>query len=260
MKFCLLNHQSIEYLKQADEIKVYYKDRKGIPDIHEEYPEATIVLQITPDVYDYDLNEIKEYKILTHNQFIVCLPRINISEITWLQEQEIAYYWGFQINTPYELNAIKTLKPRYVRVGAPLFFEQEVIAAAGIPVRATPNVAHYGYFPYKDGVNGTWIRPEDLDLYGTIETVEFEDCDLKKEQALFRIYKLQKQYPGDLSHIVTNLGLTPTNRMIPSDCAKVRLNCRQRCESGSSCRLCWRYFNLADPDLLAKIAEEKVDN
>lgn len=260
MKFCLNNHQAIEYLNQADEIKVYYKDRNGILDIHEQYPQATIILQITPDIVDYNLKELKEFKILSHGQFVVCLPRINHAEIKWLQEQEVDYYWGFQVNTAYELNALKTLKPRYVKVGAPLFFEQDAIAAAGIPVRMVPNIAHYGYFPYKDGVNGTWIRPEDLDLYTNIETVEFEDCDLKKEQALFRIYKLQKQYPGDLSHVVSNLGAAPTNRMIPPECAKARLNCRQRCESGSSCRLCWRYFNLADLDLLSKLAEEKTDN
>lgn len=258
MNFCLVNHQEKAYLQQAQEIKVYYKDRKGIPDIHEEYPTATIILQIPPNVMDYDLNEIKDYKILTHNQLIVCLPNINHTEIAWFQEQEIPYYWGFQINTAYELNALATLKPRFVRVGAPLFFDQKTIAAAGIPVRATPNIAHYGYFPYKDGVNGTWIRPEDLDKYTTIESVEFEDCDLAKERALFRIYAIQKQYPGDLAHVVSNLGdQHPTNRMIPPECVEARLNCRQRCESGSPCRLCWRYFSLANPELMAYLVESK---
>ena len=45
-----------------------------------------------------------------------------------------------------------------------------------------PNVAYYAFIPREDGVCGSWIRPEDLNLYEPfIDVIEFEDCDVKKE-------------------------------------------------------------------------------
>jgi hypothetical protein len=52
----------------------------------------------------------------------------------------------------------------------------------GIKLRVVPNISYYAFIPRDNGVCGSWIRPEDLELYEPyIETIEFEDCDIKKE-------------------------------------------------------------------------------
>lgn len=256
MKFSLSVNQPREYLKKADEIRVLYKDRKCIPDYAEEYPDKTILLVILPG-QEYSFDEIKEYNILTKKQLLCCIPDLNPETIRFFHEEKIPFYWGYAVTTPRDLNAIARLGPSYVKVDAPLFFDAELLQRVGIPVRAVPNVAHYAYLPYTDGVNGIWIRPEDVELYeGIVGAMDFEDCDLKKEQALFRIYAEQHKWPGELDMLISNLGASPTNRMIPPDCAIARLTCRQRCESGSACRLCWRYFSLANPDKLRYLLEK----
>jgi hypothetical protein len=113
----------------------------------------------------------------------------------------------------------------------------------------TANVAHDGYLPYEDGVNGSWIRPEDVDMYTAINVIEFADCDKKKEQALFRIYAEQHAWPGDINLLISNIGKNCVNRMLPSTFTRARLVCGQRCVTGA-CQLCYRYFSLANPDLL----------
>jgi hypothetical protein len=81
-----------------------------------------------------------------------------------------------------------------------------------------PNVAYYAYIPRDDGVCGGWVRPEDVDYYADyVDVFEFEDCDEKKEKALFKIYAEQGKWPGLLNDLITNLNYTAINRMILKD-------------------------------------------
>ena len=148
----------------------------------------------------------------------------------------------------------------YVILGAPLFFQQDLVARYNIPVRTTPNIAHYNYLPHKDGVNGTWIRPEDVSAYEpTITTIEFEGLERQEqEQALYRIYAKDKAWPGKLDMIVQNLGAAPTNRMIPEDLAQIRRNCGQKCAALGTCQICYRYFSLADPEKLRPYMDKTI--
>jgi hypothetical protein len=78
----------------------------------------------------------------------VCLNDISPETLAFYHENDIRYFWGYSITTPYELESLsKFTKVCYVRVGAPLFFDMDLIAKYGIPVRHAPNVAHFGYLP-----------------------------------------------------------------------------------------------------------------
>ena len=80
-----------------------------------------------------------------------------------------------------------------MRLDAPIFFDMQKASSVGVPIRVVPNVAYNDGLDRVDGVCGTWIRPEDIDAYGEYVTaVEFEDCDQKKEQAMYRIYAEDK--------------------------------------------------------------------
>lgn len=198
-----------------------------------------------------DWEDIKRYKIICRNNFIIALN--TLTNINYCHKENIRFYWNFPINNFYDLQALKNLGAEYALIDSPIFHDIQKAASIGIKLRVVPNIAYYAYIPRKDGVCGSWIRPEDLHLYEPyIEAIEFEDCDIKKEQALYRIYCEQKAWPGDLGMIITNLNYTGVNRMIPEELTLKRMSCGQRCQSGSSCQLCYRYLKLADPKLLAK--------
>ena len=253
MKYCLNSRQDSAYLQKADEIKVEYRDKDSIPTIIERYPGKRIILMCYfNEVLDW--KEIKKWNILSRNNFMLCLSSVAYAKDC--KENNIPFYMGYPVKTYYELRALKDLGVSYVRLGEPLFFEMDVIKTFGIPVRAIPNVAYIDGLPREDGVCGTWIRPEDLDLYEDyVEVIEFEDADMKKEQAMFRIYAEQKNWPGDLSMIITNLNHIGLNRIIVPNIAEKRLICGQRCQKSSNCKLCYRALTLAVPEKIKDYME-----
>lgn len=251
MKVCLQNRQEGKYLKLADEIKVGYRDRKTLPDLYEKYPEKTFVLELYSDS-EIDWNDIKEYVILSQDRLTLCVA--NAEQMYKCRELKAKFYFGYPINSFYDLRAAIANGVSYVRLDAPLFFQLDKVKKLGVPIRAVPNVAYLDFIPRSNGVCGTWIRPEDLDDYEEyIDIIEFEDCDNRKEQALYRIYIEQKAWPGELNDIISNLKYEGTNRLIPPNQFGVRRAvCGQMCQETGICQLCYRVLDLANPILLGE--------
>lgn len=254
MKYCLSSRQESAYLKKADEIKVDFRDRRSIPDLTEKYPEKTIVLMCYKDNI-INWKEIHNWNVLCRGKLIMCLA--SVEDVEECKNEGVPFYFGYPVKTFFELNALKDLGVCYVRLGEPLFFELNKVKNIGIPVRAVPNVAYVDIFPHKDGVCGTWIRPEDVDVYEDyIEVFEFEDSeDIIREQALYRIYAEQKQWPGDLNMLFTNFDYPGVNRMILPEIASKRINCGQRCQSNGACKICYRALSLAIPEKIRDYME-----
>ena len=248
MKFCLNARQTNSYLEKADEIKVDFKDRNSIPELTEKYPGKIIILM---QYVDDELNgdDLATWKILTKDHFMVCLS--NLAYVEDMKRLEIPWYWGFPVSSYYVLRALKELGACYVRLDAPLFFDLPNVKKLGVPIRMVPNIAYNDGIERVDGVCGTWVRPEDIDAYAEyVDAVEFEDCDQKKEQAMYRIYAEDKSWPSDLGLLITNLNHAGTNRMIGSDYSLRRINCGQRCQEGNGCTICYRLLYLANPKLI----------
>ena len=254
MKYCLSSRQNDAYLKQADEIKVKNRDIKSVPDLLEKYPEATVILEEDLIGSEFDWKELNTYNKLSQGRLILCLGDIDTAAAA--KEAGIPFYMGYPVKTFYELNGIKNLGVCYVRVDAPLFFEIDKVKSFEIPVRICANVAYSDRLPREDGVCGLWIRPEDVEKYEPyVDAIEFSDCDINKEQALFRIYALEHKWPGEMSMIITNFNYPGLNRMVLPDVVDKRLNCGQRCQSGGACRVCYRAFDLANRDKLREYVD-----
>jgi hypothetical protein len=184
------------------------------------------------------------------SKFYIALYSLNNENLQMCKKYDLNFYYNYHIQTFYDLRKLKDLGVSYVRISYPLTHQMAEVNRIGVPVRAVPNIAQFDTFA--SGVCGSFIRPEDLSLYeeNGVEVIEFEDADKRKEQALYRIYMEQGNWPGDIQYLITNLSAPATNRMIPPDFAKARLNCSQKCMSFSNCHLCQRYFDLANPTLL----------
>lgn len=259
MKYCISSRQTNEYLAKANEIKVEARDHQTIGDLSRKYPEADIILQWDENIIDIDT--LKTCNSLAQGRLIVESPRLNPFIDAFFVDNNIRYYWAYEFVTPYELTGVRDFyHVCYIKVGAPLFFQMDLVQSYGIPVRATANMAINGYIPQKDGVNGVWIRPEDTEFYEpTVQAIEFANVNREQEQALFRIYAEQKAWPGEISMIIQNVGIDCTNRMLPSDTLMTRLNCGQKCAANGSCRICYHLFSLADPEKLNYLKREDAE-
>lgn len=253
MRVCLSNRNTIEYLRKADEIKVRFYDYKAVPDYFEDYPDKNIILDLNVeqgfDPSDESIwNELRSFSVLGQGKFICCVE--DLFQMEKCKELDIKFYYGYPVNSFYELNALVLCGVCYVRVAPPLSHSLDKVARFNIPVRAVPNVCYQGYLPHENGIHGQWIRPEDLTLYNKyIDIIEFEDCDrIEKEQALYRIYMEEHEWPGDFDMLYTNFNYKGVNRMLDSDLALRRMTCGQTCEAGGFCRLCDRYIDLADEE------------
>lgn len=256
MKYSLhLRTASPQYLKKADEILIEYRDRKAIPDYTKHYPNATITLEIKPEE-EWDPQDLKDYYILCKSKFCVCLPNMRDSRLELLKAGNIPFFWGYTINTFWELQAVTDLGACQARIGAPIFFESDKLKRFSISKRVCANVAHEGYLPNVEGITGSWIRPEDVETYSdTFDLLEFADCTDRKEEALYRIYAEDHEWPGRIDTIITNISTEAVNRMVPKEFANRRKNCGQRCASKSPCRICHHLLYLANPSLIQEYIE-----
>lgn len=251
MKWCLSSRQRAEYLNKADEIMVQYRDRNFIYDIPEKYPRATVIINLlTNDDINWD--ELTTFDTFMRHNFICCVT--SLSQALECKKRNFAFYFGFPITSFYELNRVKNLGVCYVRLGGSLAFSLDKVITFEIPVRAVPNIANEWPWPDDDGVCSNWIRPEDVALYENyITTMEFEDCNTQKERALYRIYAEDREWPGDVMQIISNIRTSAVNRLISPEFARTRLNCGQKCQENHRCQYCRRILDIADEDTLRQI-------
>lgn len=245
MKVCLNNRCSSKYLEKADEIKFKYKDRNTIIDYIDKY-DATILLDMRAAPEDIDWDEISRLKMICQNKFIV--GAVNAEQIRSCKELEIKFYFDRPVSRYEDIKDLKRLGSQYVLIEAPLFFELGKVKEFGVPVRLAPNVAYYNnWIPKENGLYGSWIRPEDIDLYeGLIDTIEFAANSAVSEEAYYRVYCEDKSWDVSLDSLIINYGrLFGENPYIPRSFTKARLTCGQKCQSGGSCHICYKAIQLS---------------
>lgn len=255
MKLCVSARQESKYLDWAHEIMFEYRDRKAIPDYIEKYPDKTFILKCFWQE-DIDWQELKNFSILAKSNFLLALNQIDL--IQECKEFDIRYYLAYPINSYDELTAVLGIGSEYVRLGAPLFFDLDNVKRVfpEAKIRLIPNIAYDDIYTRPNGVAGTWIRPEDLMMYDSYaEIIEFNDANTVKEGALIRIYWEDRQWPGDLRMLITNLQYSGDNSLIPSEITEARLNCQQKCMSRKNCHICTRALQLASPQLIQNYAD-----
>lgn len=235
MKYAITGRQTRKMLREADEIVVEFKDRRIIPDYFEDYPNKMIILDWPNALEENGL--IKQYAELSDN---FCVRVYDLTYWEYFKENGIKFYYGYAVNSFYEVQGLVDLGVEYVKITAPLIFYTKELKKIDTKFRVVPNLAYAHYIPRENGIKGPWIRPEAVPLYeDVIYVLEFEDIDtLEKEQTLFRIYSKDKKWEGNLKYLITNLNVDVDNSLISPELDLGRLNCHQRCMLDGSCHLC----------------------
>ena len=256
MKYCLSNNLNKEYLKKADEIRC--KNLDEILELYELNPQATIILRILSDT---DKNLIDWQKIQNYNKMLkenLIIETNSFDIMNACKQINVKFFYCIPVNNFYDLKALVDFGSYYAKIDAPLTHMRDKSKQYKIKIRMTPNIAYYGYIPRENGIIGFWVRPEDVSYYEPyIDVFEFEDCDIKKEQALYRIYAEQKEWPGDLNNLITNLNYSSSNPLIPSDITISKITCGQKCLKGYNCHSCYNGLNIGNYEKLKEYFANK---
>lgn len=236
MKFCLTSNT-------GELIKVQYKDIQGIYNLIEKYPNKEYVLEIKYTDIEIDWAAIKELNILSKGRLILCLPSVETMKLA--SDADIRFYYGFPVENFSAIAALQELGVSYLRLGSPLFFQQDRVRAFNIPVIFTPNVCYEDDFFHQNGVYGQWIRPEDIDKYcQEDDIIQFTGVSSEQEEILHQIY-LEKSWLGKMHMLFKDFHAFANNKLIGDEIAERRLNCGQRCKEGS-CHICKTAVSLAE--------------
>ena len=245
MKFCVSNRQSDTVLKKANEISVPFKDQDTIPDLALKNPGADIILRISAD--DVDEIDWDKFKKLSRKlPIIFCTEDITIDKKCKINN--IPFYWAFPITSYYELKGLNYIGVSQFLLGPPLSFDLQLIKERfGRPIRLIANVCFDSYINQKDGICGSYVRPEDVIKYEKyVDSLEFARVTKDQEEVLFRVYAEDRTWPGNLRLLLTNFMYDVDNRGIPNEFAEARMNCRQNCMRTGTCKFCYTAVNFGN--------------
>ena len=252
MKFCLSSRQTPEYLRRADEIRVQYRDYNQIYDLIEQYPNATIILNCQDFIDSKFQKALRDFVTLVPERLILAL--FSFDSIDTAREFNIPFYIIHPVQTLEQLRALKEIGVCYALVDNLLAHQMHEAKIVGVPLRAIPNIAHLDSIPRNNGINGNWIRPENLQAYSLyIDAIEFGSQPERREQALFRIYHDEHIFPGDLGRIVQDLNATGENRYLSDEILMRRMNCELACTTSKNCSICYDSLKIAShPEVFEK--------
>lgn len=253
MKCCLSGRQPFTLLDKADEIKIRAGDFRALPDYIERFPEKTLIIELNeelPEFLDFELAKVYSEKM--NGNFYIAVD--NISQIELCKHYDLKFYYKYTITSFFELQSFKNMGVSYAKIGVPLIFDLKNVAKCGVPLRVVPNLAYEPYMSLPNGIQGGWIRPEDIDKYGEyIAAMEFYAPGmLEKEAALYRVYVENKKWPGNLNLLIDNLNYDFDNNLLydEENFAIRRMGCKNKCMVNNSCHYCSLQFEFA-PKILS---------
>lgn len=255
MNYCIRYNNKSQKLNEAAEISIKY-DGQDITLL--EFMEANYLSRIilrVDDINDFIVN--KEWKKLNaikkkfpHYNFAVCFCARQSGSRDFMKDiEELNCDWftDYPIIDWDTLHFWAAVGVSDVYICEALGFELDRVAkfchARKIKVRIYPNVAQHS-IKILQPLRSFFVRPEDVDFYEPyVDVMEFW-CDLEKQDVYFHIYKEQKHWPGDLSHII--IGLESVNNVLIKDnFAATRVSCAKDCLRGESCDLCGHVATLS---------------
>ena len=229
-------------MENADEIIVPFGRLDQLVDLIEKFPTKSYVVDLPKGlVLDWPTMKMCESLLKESAQFSIRLHELNVfTSLKKIKEYDLKFFYSEPVKTFYELNSLKKLGVCYVYVDAPLFFKMQKVKNAGIPLRLIPNRCYVeGTIPRDSGLHGCWIRPEKLEIYEPYASiVEFHCDNIKQEMALWKIYMVDKEWPGDMNSYLYGFNEHMDSRIVYEGLDEIRLNCGQSCEDPTAGRFC----------------------
>ena len=219
-------------------------------------PEASYVVEINPDkLEDKDWEMVSQYYIMTKKKLKVALNTFNFTQCL---QRKIPFFMSMPIESGWVLNALINQGVCAARITGELAHNLDFLNSLPIEIRVIANKsgAPFGYEPLLGG----WFRPEDLYQLEAIDVCEFSFSNMREEQALYRIYAENHEWPGELNMLVKDIQNSEIlNRVIPPQFQERRSNCKMRCQNGDGCHYCKTITFFTTMKTLTKI-KEQIEN
>lgn len=245
MKYSLSYRVSPKYLAKVDEIRIPYKAIERIGEFAEKYPNADLLLEadfaIPPE------QELQTAATLAKGRLKARIT--NLEDADYYKSFNIPYIWSFSPKDLYELNAVYESGVCEIQINSIFFFQMSKEIARSLRFNPT-EAASQAIVPNVNTIVSPYMRPEDQKLYENhIDILELSTETPEKEEALFRIYAEEGEWPGRIDFIIP-VETDAVNRMISPTFAQARYDCALGCLRGVHCHACERYLKMADPDLI----------
>lgn len=174
----------------------------------------------------------------------------NLSIFNRCRQEGLKFFSGFNITTYGELREAINAGVSQVKIGAPLYFDLKAvrtIVGNKIKIRINANGGSDTLFNDIDQYRMPFILPRDIDLYGEfVDVITFISDNISMERALLKIYKIDKDWKGNLKLIIHNFNKNVDTRAIPEEFGQARIQCRQNCMRTGGCRFCSSAIDFAN--------------
>lgn len=244
MKYMVSCRQPKSAIRQADEVRVDYRDIDILPDFIEGYQDKEFIIYV-PREQECEFKKFEKYRDLLNITFAI----EDLYSCSVYKEHRWPYFWSYPISSFYELQGALYLGVSQVLIDVPLCFDLESVKynceTKNVKIRMVLNNCYNSYMPRENGIYGSYVRPEDVDFYSNwIDTGEFYAEGLQQERTLLKIYQ-SKEWKGNLNLLLHNLNYDIDNRGFTPEFAARRVSCRQRCMNNPlSCHFCHTTYNL----------------
>lgn len=266
MKYAISYNANFRYIKDIDEIILYWSTKDDIVDYVESTFEQNqrIIISFMEQDTDYIMEKLypvmMKFKKVHNNvsvRFDGFIPENDV--LVNFEENGIRYFFDQHCSCWDALYGLTLLGASDVYVTEEMCFDLSAISAfckpRGVKVRIIPNVAQYGGHGIAHKIPDMvkfFVRPEDTSLYEPFVDVFELWGESNKLSVYYEIYK-QEQWLGQIGDLIIGFTDDVPNSGIMTHFAGIRLNCRKKCLQGKKCDICKTMkevaINLAEHDL-----------
>ena len=255
MKYSITYSKNFRYMKDVDEITLYWSTQDDIVDfVTKKFEQKQRIVINFDDKYVSELREavpvLLELKKV-HSNFAV---KMNIQTQKafgeLLLEKKIPFFFSAFCNSWDSLYAYSLLGVSDVYVTEELCFSLKEVKAfcepRRIKIRVFPNVAQVSGKRTSEvipDIRKFFIRPEDIPAYEDYVDICELWCPLDKQSVMYEIYK-GEQWLGDLNEIISSFETSVPNTGFMPHFATMRINCKKKCYR-QRCEICDTAVELA---------------
>lgn len=245
-----------KYADSVQDIKInlstFNKYKKYIAN-HPEKKFFIIINSSNDDINDV-INFFKDLKIL--NRLFILLSSRDYSAIEKLKKDYIPFGIDYPVSSAQEALELVSLGAEEICVDGALGFNENFchkLQTEGISIRIAPQYGKLtGTDSIFDGVYNFFIPPKFLDQFYGFSIVDFAEPDQMKEDTLYKIYAIDKEWAGNLKLLISGLNTDAYENTLAfknTTFYELRKNCKQRClqdyGSPNMCHACYNMFQLS---------------
>lgn len=240
--FCIRYKNDFKYFDKLAEAEVSYANKPWmIPTLLAKYPHITFIIFCPEEqLTEQNFKKIAQWKEDGYTNFKLKLPLSATKNIMELQHLGLPFFFNHYCLDIDTVAGMVNMGVSDIYLTNTLCFNlkelSKYIHSKNIKIRVCPNIAQSSWTECRT-ISSFFIRPEDVNIYSEYIDV-FEFVDPKRQNILFEIYAIDKEWNGGLNEIVNGLrDCTIICNSIPNIFAVKRINCQKRCGYGK-CNFC----------------------